>query len=185
MLAYVFWHWPSPDVDIHAYEEMLIEFHSVLGENPPAGFLQSTVFKIRDAPWLETRETAYEEWYTLQDSTGLDLLNEAAVSGACEEPHNKVARRAAGGVAGLYRLRSGVVQDGRTARVATWFAKPRGRSYSEHYAQLESLTAKAGVALWGRQMTLGPTLEFCIHSPRRIALPPGCEPLEIALEPVW
>ena len=74
----------------------------------PAGFQQSVVFRIRGASWLNTSDEAYEEWYLLDDSAAMDPLNEAAVSGACEEPHNRVAREAADGIGGLYRLREGV-----------------------------------------------------------------------------
>ena len=94
----------------------------------------------------------------------MDPLNEAAVSGACEEPHNRVAREAAGGIGGIYRLRAGA-EDLAEAKYAVWLSKPEGVSYKDFYASLVPLTSQPGVALWGRQMTLGPTTEFCIHSP--------------------
>jgi hypothetical protein len=50
---------------------------------------------------------------------------------------------------------------------------------------LRSLTAQPGVALWGRQMTLGPTTEFCIHSQSPIELPPGYSGHSISLERVY
>ena len=122
------------------------------------------MFRIRDANWLNTNGEAYEEWYLLDDSAAMDRLNEAAVSGVCEEPHNRVAREAADGTGGLYRLRAGA-EDLAQARYAVWLSKPSGVSYKDFYAALQSLTSQPGVALWGRQMTLGPTTEFCIHSP--------------------
>ncbi|HEU4931540.1 MAG TPA: hypothetical protein VFT48_05640 [Pyrinomonadaceae bacterium] len=172
MLAYVFWHWPQPDVDRGAYEDHLCAFQQTLAANKSSGFQQSVVFRIRGASWLNTSDEAYEEWYLLDDSAAMDSLNEAAVSGACEEPHNRVAREAADGTGGLYRLREGV-ETLDQAKFAIWLSKPAGVSYKTFYADLQSLTSQPGVALWGRQMTLGPTTEFCIHSQTSIELPPG------------
>ena len=157
MLAYVFWHWPQPQVDHDAYVDHLIDFHRTLAANKPKGFQRSVVFRIANANWLKTRGEAYEEWYLLDDSGAMDRLNDAAVSGACEKPHNLVAREAADGVGGLYRLRLGEECLDR-AKFAIWLSKPDGVSYKEFYSGLK------GVSLWGRQMTLGPTTEFVIHS---------------------
>ena len=107
MLAYVFWHWPQPSIDQNRYVEHLREFHETLASNKPAGFQRSVVFRIHDAGWLNAKGDAYEEWYLLDDSAAMDRINEAAVSGPCEEPHNRVASEAADGVGGLYRLRAG------------------------------------------------------------------------------
>jgi hypothetical protein len=167
MLAYVFWHWPQPQIDTGSYVDHLVEFHRTLAANKPDGFRESVVFRIRNANWLNTDGDAYEEWYLLDDSAAMDRLNEAAVTGVCEEPHNRVAREAADGTGGLYRLRAGA-EDLAEARYAVWLSKPGGVSYKDFYASLERLTSQPGVALWGRQMTLGPTTEFCIHSPTQI-----------------
>lgn len=184
MLAYVFWHWPQVNIDRDAYEDHLRGFQQTLAANKSAGFQESVVFRIRGANWLNTGDEAYEEWYLLDDSAAMDRLNDAAVSGACEEPHNRVAREAADGIGGLYRLREGVgnLND---AKIAVWLSKPAGVSYKHFYADLRSLTAQPGVALWGRQMTLGPTTEFCIHSQSPIELPPGYSGHSITLERVY
>jgi hypothetical protein len=163
MLAYVFWHWPQPQIERGQYLDHLTEFHRTLAANKPPGFQQSVVFSIQNANWLNTKGEAFEEWYLLDDSAAMDRLNDAAVSGVCEEPHNRVARAAADGTGGLYRLRNGTA-DLAEARFATWLSKPNGVSYKEFYANLQPLTSQPGVALWGRQMTLGPTTEFCIHT---------------------
>jgi hypothetical protein len=173
MLAYVFWHWPQSTIDPNAYIDHLIDFHQTLAANKPAGFNHSTVFRIRGASWLKNDE-AYEEWYLLDDSAAMDRLNDAAVSGVCEEPHNRVAREAADGIGGLYRLRAGQ-EELSAARYALWLSKPAGMSYKDFYAALEPLH---GITLWGRQMTLGPTTEFCIHSRNPIELPPGFNGLQ-------
>lgn len=181
MLAYVNWHWSQPEIDRGVYEDHLREFHETLAANKSNGFQQSVVFRIRGASWLNTSDEAYEEWYLLDDSAAMDRLNEAAVSGACEEPHNRVAREAADGTAGLYRLREGV-EDLDGAKFAIWLSKPAGVSYKSLYADLQSLTSQPSVALWGRQMTLGPATEFCIHSETQIQLPQGYSGHSIGLE---
>ena len=184
MLAYVFWHWPQSAIDRGAYEDHLREFQQTLAANKSSGFQQSIVFRIRGASWLSTSDEVYEEWYLLDDSAAMDRLNEAAVSGACEEPHNRVAREAADGTGGLYRLREGV-ENLDQAKFAIWLSKPAGVSYKTFFADMQSLTAQPGVALWGRQMTLGPTTEFCIHSQTQIELPPGYSGHSISLERVY
>jgi hypothetical protein len=172
MLAYVFWHWPQSSVTSETYIAHLESFHRTLAANKPAGFQRSAVFRIEDTDWLQTRGPVYEDWYLMDDSAAMDPLNGGAISGACEVPHNLVAREAAGGTAGLYRLRSGenVLTE---ARFAVWLAKPDGVSYRDFYDALAPLTAQPNVALWGRQMTLGPTTEFCLHSQTPVQLPPG------------
>ena len=167
MLAYVFWHWPQPQIEHGSYVDHLAEFHRTLAANKPDGFRKSVVFRISNANWLNTDGEAYEEWYLLDDSAAMDRLNDAAVSGVCEVPHNRVAREAADGTGGLYRLRAGG-EELAQARYAVWLSKPSGVSYKDFYAGLEPITSQPGVALWGRQMTLGPTTEFCIHSPAEI-----------------
>ena len=181
MLAYVFWHWPQSSVEPGSYVDHLIAFHQTLAANRPSGFRESIVFRIPRASWLNTDGEAYEEWYLLDDSAALDRLNEAAVSGVCEEPHNRVAREAADGIGGLYRLRAGA-EDLTQARFATWLSKPAGVSYKDFYAALQAHTSQTGVALWGRQMTLGPTTEFCLHTQTSTTLPQG---VTVALDPIF
>ena len=183
MLAYVFWHWPQSSVEAETYLAHLESFHRTLAANKPNGFQRSVVFRIQDADWLQTRGTVYEEWYLLDDSAAMDPLNDAAVSGACEEPHNLVAQEAAGGTGGLYRLRSGE-EVLREARFAIWLAKPDRVSYKAFFESLEPLSSQPNVALWGRQMTLGPTTEFCIHSQTPIQLPPGYTGRQFPLYPL-
>ena len=177
MLGYVFWHWPQPQIDPDLYVNHVIDFHNTLSANKPNGFHESIVFHIRGASWLKTDTDAYEEWYLLDDSAAMDRLNDAAVSGVCEEPHNRVAREAADGIGGLYRLRAGQGQLSQS-RCALWLSKPAGVSYKDFYTTLQPLTSQPGVTLWGRQMTLGPTTEFCIQSSNPIELPPGYSGLQ-------
>lgn len=184
MLAYVFWHWPNADVNRKSYEDGLLEFHRTLAEHKPAGFQHSQVFRIHGAPWLPANVTGYEDWYLVNDSGALDALNDAAITYPRKEAHDRAAQRAAGGTAGLYRLRHGQI-DLAEARFATWLSKPAGTSYDDFYASLSQLTGRAGVALWGRQMTLGPTTEFCLQSPEEITPDDTFNPVTINLEPIW
>jgi hypothetical protein len=184
MLAYVFWHWPGAGVNTGPYEKSLRDFHHALAQTKPAGFLHSIVFRLSGAPWLATSGPAYEEWYLVDGSGGLDPLNEGAVSGLCKEPHDRAARQAGGGTAGLYRLRAGEpkVED---SSLAWWLAKPAGVRYEDFYAQLAPWTRQPGVSLWGRQMALGPTPEFTLRSPAPLDLPNALEAVRFELMPLW
>jgi hypothetical protein len=152
---------------METYVDHLVSFHRVLNDKKPVGFHGSRVFHMHGASWLDTTGDAYEDWYLLDDSAALDRINEAAVSGVCEAPHNLVAREAAGGTAGLYRIKAGDILV--EPRFALWLSKPEGVSYTDFYQKLEPVVSNA--ALWQRQMTLGPTTEFLIHSATEIQLP--------------
>ncbi|MFN2532501.1 MAG: hypothetical protein ABR555_14510 [Pyrinomonadaceae bacterium] len=184
MLAYVFWHWRRLEVDRASYEAKLGAFHAMLDSHKPMGFVSSTVFSLPRAPWLDTGNDAYEDWYLLENSGAMDVLNDYAVSGVSEQPHDAIAMHATGGTAGLYRLRAGS-DNQREMKYASWFAKPRGVRYAEMYSELESLASLEDCSLWGRQMTLGPTEEFCIQSRNPLDLPLSFTSLTIPLWRVW
>ena len=184
MLAYVFWHWPQPTIDTGLYQNNLIEFHQTLGDNKPDGFQHSVVFAIQGAVWLKTDGVAYEEWYLLDDSAAMDRLNYAAVNGPCEVPHNLVARNAADGVGGLYRLRHGA-EHLADAKLATWFSKPNGVSYPDFDAQMRTVVDTGNSSLWARTMTLGPTTEFCLHSSSEVPLDPEFTSRVLPLKTIW
>ena len=183
MLAYVFWHWRRPDVPAAPYEALQRRFHAALGAAPPPGFLRSRSLAITGAPWAAGGNEAYEDWYLVEGSAALDPLNVAAVSASRQAPHDAAAAAADGGTAGLYLLRSGSA--GEAPRTATWFAKPAGQSYAALFALLEPLVRAEGGALWGRQMVLGPTPEFCLHTARPVALPAPLVPVPLHFRPVW
>lgn len=184
MLAYVFWHWPFTDVDRESYEEGLREFHRSLSAHKPVGFQYSAAFRINNVPWLPTNTTAYEDWYLVDGSCALDVLNDAAITAPSKESHDRAAQRAAGGTAGLYRLRRGQI-DFASVLFATWLSKPNGTSYDDFYASLARFTDEPGVGLWGRQMTLGPTTEFCLHCRKRISLPGSIKALTLSMDQVF
>ena len=182
MLAYVFWHWPRFDVDLAIYQTNLRAFHRTLGANAPPGFHHSTVFSVKGADWLDTTGPVFEEWYLINNSAAMDQLNDAAVTGACEKPHNLAAKDAAGGTAGLYRLRRGTADLSKKC-FAAWFSKPDGMSYKDFFARIDEEKLPR-VALWQRQMTLGPTREFCLLSESQDAIP-RVGGQEVALELIW
>jgi hypothetical protein len=184
MLAYIFWHCRYPHIDKTSYQKLIIDFHQTLRSQKPGGFQYSTVFQIENAPWIGKDREGYEEWYVVDNSAALDVLNEAAVTGPCKEPHNRVASQAAAGAGGLYRLHAG--EPGlATAQVALWFAKPSGMGYENLYATLQPEINKVSGSLWRRQMVLGPAPEFRWHSPQDHALPAALDCLRMPLTRIW
>jgi hypothetical protein len=170
MLAYVFYHWKRGEIDAAAYEQHLRAFHHALEESPSTGFSNSWCVALSGAPWANSGGGSYEDWYLVGGSADLDPLNDAAVSAARQAPHDKAASAAAGGTAGLYRLKLGNALS--APRYSTWFGKPGDWSYAQLYERLQPVTART-TALWVRQMTLGPALEFCLHSSSPLELPSG------------
>lgn len=182
MLAYVFWHQPAAGVDTTVYEEALRAFHHALGAHPPDGFGESAAFGFRDVPWFPA-ESGYLDWYAIGDFTSLGLLNEAAVAGAKQAPHDDVARLAGSGFGGLYRLVAGRACF-EQMNYGTWMKKPEGMSYRAFLERAASLIDPTSMGLWQRQMNLGPGLEFCIGSPGRLAAPAEFSPVPIELRQV-
>lgn len=184
MLAYVFWHWPRTDVQRQDYEQLQRRFHAALRDAPPPGFLRSRSDAITGAPWIAGNGEAYEDWYLLENASSLDPLNEAAVTAPRQTSHDQAAASAAGGTAGLYRLRRGDVDSGEPT-VAAWFSKPAGMSYADLDVALEPLVTSSGGVLWMRQMVLGPTPEFCLRSATPLTLPAPFVPAWAKLRRVW
>jgi hypothetical protein len=152
MLAYVFWHWPGPEVDLVRYAERLAAFHRALRAAPPEGFVGSRVREVCEAPWVPAPQ-AFEDWYLVEDFAALGALERAAVTGTRRAPHDDAARLARGGTAGLYgRVREGAADPIRAA----WFAKPAGTPYPDFLARVPP------AELWQRKLTLGPAPEFCL-----------------------
>jgi hypothetical protein len=184
MLAYVFWHWHGPQIDALSYQEYLINFHQVLSAQGPDGFLSSRVLLAERAPWPGREGETYEDWYFVENSAALDPLNVNAISGQRREPHDRAARWAEGGTAGLYRPRFGDLR-AFIPRFTFWFAKPVHMSYPELYDALQPLEKQGVGILWQRQMTLGPTPEFCFHSPEETALPDILQTLTIPVDQIY
>lgn len=179
MLAYVFWHWPVGAIDRRTYEANLLRFHAALKSQPLDGFVESATYRLPATPWLSS--AGYEDWYQVESFAALGALNDAAVSGSRREPHDEAARAAAGGTAGIYRLRGGAI-DSALVRCASWFSKPAGMTYDELFSALRGWTSSSGDALWQRQMVLGPTPEFCLRSSRKPDLPERFKPLFVPVD---
>jgi hypothetical protein len=177
MLAYVFWHRPRPDISIDEYESRLRAFHEDLQWTPPPGLRTSLTWQIDGAIWLP-EGSGYEDWYLLEDSAALDVLNERAVSGPLGRVHDAIASLAAHGTAGLYQPRHPLKGQAK-ARTAVWFGKPAGMDYDTLYREIEALPGTANGELWRRMMTLGPTPEFCLLADDAPALPPAWEPITV------
>jgi hypothetical protein len=161
VLAYVFWHSPRLGVDRADYEQHLLGFQRVLAANPPDGFYGCSTHRLDGAPWIEG-ETTYEDWYLVADFAALGDLNEAAVEGARRAPHDDVASEATNGVGGVYgRWFGHPAPDARVNGRHRWFAKPDGLAYEDLRAELVHVVPERAV-VWRRQMTLGPTPEFCL-----------------------
>lgn len=153
MLAYLFWHWPAPHVDVDRYADAVVAFHGALAAAPTPGLQGSRVFAVDGAPWV-VGEYTFEDWYFVDDFAALGVLNEAAISGTRREPHDAAARLAAGGAGGVYRrLAAGTLEP---IDRATWLSKPPGMSYPDLLARLPP------GEVWQRQMVLGPAPEFCL-----------------------
>jgi len=172
MLAYLFFHTPSPTTSRSDYERLLIDFHQTLAAHPPSGFHSSLIFHTQNAPWIANRSPAYEDWYLIENSAALDPLQDFAVSGPRKAPHDQVASLAASGAAGLYRLKTGSLDCLKSARHALWFSKP-ALSYDAFFQQLRPQTNSLQTTLWLRQMVLSAAPEFCLRSAELPQLPPN------------
>lgn len=162
VLAYVFWHWPRPDVDTGAYEDALARFHAALAEAAPTGMLGSAAVRVTPAPFPSAGARPYEDWYLLSGSPALDVLDGDAVGPRCSAAHGAVASLSAGGTAGLYRLLHGSDAVG-SCTTAAWCDVPGGASRQATLAALSgTAAAAAGSGLWMRRMTLGPAPELCL-----------------------
>ena len=178
-LAYVFWHWPRAEAPRAAYERDLAAFHAALRAARPRGFLDSTTFRVA-APPFGSRRDGYEDWYLVDDFAALGVLETAAVvdAGGVGERHDRAARAAETGTAGLYGLRAG--RPGLGSGVAHWFRKPDDLGYGdldELLAPLLDGGGGAGAGLWQRKLTFGPAPEFCVAAAGRLELPADLEVL--------
>ncbi len=170
MLAYVFWHRPSPDLDVAEYEAAQRTFHDALAAAEVPGLRGSSCHRLQGATWL-AGDRWYEDRYTVAGSWALDVLNREAVSDAMREAHRAAAAGAAAMAAGIYQFRAGDPDAG--GEVAWWFSKPSGESYPALADRMATWTSRPGYSLWRRFMVLGPAAEFCLLGPLAGGPPPG------------
>ena len=173
MLAYVFWHWPRPDVMSANYERDLIAFHAALSTPKSPGFLGSAVVRGQNVPWITASQPYYEDWYLVEDFVGSTLsikLPCPALAGSHMMPSPVLP---GGHGRSLSGLRSGAPELSHV-RWAAWLDKPDGQTYADFYASLQPWTDLPARSLWQRQMTLGPAREFCLFSADQPFCPRTC-----------
>jgi hypothetical protein len=165
LLAYVFSHRPAGGVDVADYEAALQRFHAALAAAQPLGFISSSTFRVGDG---------YSDWYLVENSAALDVLNEAAVSGARTPVHDAAARMAVDGVGKLLSLAGGEPMAGPGFEIR--FSKPKGMSYADLYERMQPIASGPGSSLWRRMMVLGPPPEFCLVRSSETELPSEFRP---------
>jgi hypothetical protein len=173
LLAYVFFHRAAPGVETQAYETALRRFHSSLAAAPPHGLIGASTYRIGGG---------YADWYLLDGSAALDVLNEAAVNAARSASHDAVAHLSSDGAGKLLALVSGAAPAGGGFEIR--FSKPAGMAYREMYERLKPWTDQAEHTLWRRMMVLGPPPEFCLLAPSEIELPAEMKPEILRRDPV-
>ncbi|QGA55401.1 hypothetical protein GFS03_12895 [Sulfolobus sp. E5-1-F] len=158
MLAYVFWHQIGTSNE-EEYERNLVAFHDYFNKNAKIeGYLGSLVVRVNYVPWAEG--DAYEDWYFMQSSKTLDLINKAVLEiGDIKEIHDRIARIAKNGKGGLYGIVKGDILSP-SYTYAYWISKPSGMKYENFYKEIEPFSQN----LWRRQLAMGPLSEFCVFS---------------------
>ena len=66
-LAYVFWHWPRPEIPKASYETKLAAFLHSLNLEKPIGFIEALSFRVGSLPWGPQRDNFYEDWYVVEN----------------------------------------------------------------------------------------------------------------------
>lgn len=157
-IAYLFWH-AAPAGDAPAYEKMLRGFAAALAQTRTPGLLGNASYRIAGVPWMP--EPGYEDWAWLEGSWALDELNRRAVEGEAKAPHDAVAAATKhGGFGALYYLVAGELSMPGDSRVV-WASRPRGIAWRDVMPGIVR-SASSPVAVWRRQMVLGPSTEFAI-----------------------
>ena len=177
LLAYLFWHQPAADQLVEAYEQALVAFHRRLRDVAVPGLVASGSARVAGVPWIAGE--GYEDWYAVHDFNALGVLNDAAVDVAHVDAHDLVARAAGFGAGGVYALERGTIAA--PAGHCVWLTKPTGVAYPDFREQLAVQAAGETVAVWRRQMVLGPAPEFRVTADRDMPMPAVMEPVACRL----
>jgi len=168
VLAYTFWHQPRTDVDRQEYEGGTRLFHQRLAAVPIPGFVDSWTLQVPDLPWLPGG--GYEDWYLVEDFAALGTLAEHAVDSARADSHDVMARSVRDGTGGVYALLSGEPAANQSGW-AGWFSKRDGTGYPHLRAELsQQLDEGVVLAVWQRQLVLGPAPEFRVLAAGPVAV---------------
>jgi hypothetical protein len=171
MLAYVFWHRPSPNTERQRYEEAVVRFQNDLAGSKPPGFIAATSFQIEAVPWLGGLP-GYEDWYLLDGSWAMDPLNAFAISGHVQAPHDGVAAMMEQGHGGLYAHVDPQAGGGESISAPRsmihWLTRPRGIQWQPPLAAVRSGCPLANIWRW--QMVLGPAAEFAVEAPADVEI---------------
>ncbi|AAY81139.1 hypothetical protein [Sulfolobus acidocaldarius] len=172
MLAYIFWHEKGEEFEEDEYNKALLEFHTYYNrEVRIEGYLGSMVVKVYKVPW--SNNDAYEDWYFIESSKSLDLLNDSITSNKeTKEIHDKIARMARNGKGGLYKLINGDPLSPSFPH-AVWISKPVGVSYDVFYTEIKDIQGN----LWRKQLAMAPMSEFCIFSKKEIRVDEKFSPI--------
>ncbi len=181
--AYVFWHWPRSTVSSNSYESKLSQFLHSLASSKTRGLIDVGSFRVSSLPWGPSGANLYEDWYVVEDFASLGNLNDAATSGMTRQPHDSIAQDYMKGAGGVFKWIDGEL-DLHEARVATWVEKPIGPTYQSYYDAVRHGVGDAKTDLWRRQMVLGPSPQFVIHSERELKLPANLKPIVSRLQNV-
>lgn len=167
MLGYLFWHAKAPSISAADYETQLSAFHASFQQLKPAGFMHSRVYRVPALPWMPATEAVYEDWYILENSAALDVINHAAIHNPHKGSHDSVARMVIGGLGGAYELRSGEID--LIPEHVYWFGKPA--TVPKDVFQTDMQALKANALFWGKYMVFGQTPSFCLQTAEPVEFP--------------
>jgi hypothetical protein len=119
----------------------------------------------------------------VKDFAAIGTLNDAAVVPGTKEFHDSVAKDYLSGAGGVFKLIQGSIPLPE-AKYANWVGKPVGTSYQEYYKEAVEALGDRRADLWRRQMVLGPSPQFCVHSVDALDLPKRFAPLTVRIEAV-